>query len=259
MSVAKLESKRMTKVSSKKTSPDSPFQLSVTTVEEQGILESFFKLPQMERRIIRKLLEKCGPQQVGVIRLPVPFGPKEYKERRNFLSPVYKLMRYHRLTFDSIANGALRWTYLPWIESITHVKAGEEEELELRLNSNYEKVWRTLKQRLDEPSVRLKSQYSTRLYQWAKQYAAVRYKRVSIATLRKILGLDEITDNSGKVVQQAPLELWANLKQRALDVALKEINKESDIQLELEFVGRGAFRKVLSLGFRVTPRKRAKR
>src|SRR5271166_2570875 len=27
----------------------------------------------------------------------------------------------------------------PWIESITHVKAGDEEELELRLNSNYEK------------------------------------------------------------------------------------------------------------------------
>jgi hypothetical protein len=50
----------MTKVSSKKTSPDSPSQLSVTTVEEQGILESFFKLPQMERRIIRKLLERCG-------------------------------------------------------------------------------------------------------------------------------------------------------------------------------------------------------
>ena len=138
----------MTKRSSKKTSPDAASQLSVTTVEEQGILESFFKLPQAERRIIRKLLEKSDPQQVGVICLPVPFGPKEYKERRNFLSPVYKLMRYHRLTFDSIANGALRWTYLPWIESITHVKAGEEEELELRLNSNYEKVWRTLKQRL---------------------------------------------------------------------------------------------------------------
>ena len=99
MSVAKLESKRMTKVSSKKTSPDSAFQLSVTTVEEQGILESFFKLPQTERGIIRQLLKKCGPQQVGVIRLPVPFGPKEFKERRNFLLPVYKLIRYHRLTF----------------------------------------------------------------------------------------------------------------------------------------------------------------
>ena len=84
----------MTKGSSKKTSPNSAFRLSVTTVEEQGILESFFKLPQTERGIIRQLLEKCGPQQVGVIRLPVPFGPKEFKERRNFLLPVYKLIRY---------------------------------------------------------------------------------------------------------------------------------------------------------------------
>jgi hypothetical protein len=207
-------------------------EFSVTTVEEQGILESFSKLPQTERGIIRQLLEKFGPQQVGVIRLPVPFGPKKVKGRRNFLLPVYKLIRYHRLVFNSIGDGALRWTYLPWIESITHVTVGEEEELELRLNSNYEKVWRMLKQRLDEPDVRLKSQYSSRLYQWAKQYVAVGYKRVSLATLRKILGLEDIRDNSGRVVQEAPLEVWANVKQRALDPALKEINKHSDIQLE---------------------------
>jgi hypothetical protein len=66
----------------------------VTTVEEQGILESFFKLPQTARKIVRQLLEKCGPQQVGVVRLPVPIGPKKFKERRNFLLPVYKLIRY---------------------------------------------------------------------------------------------------------------------------------------------------------------------
>ena len=125
-------------------------------------------------------------------------------------------------------------------------------------SSNYEKVRRILKQRLNEPSVRLKGQYSIRLYQWAKQYLAVGYKRISITTFRKILGLEDIQDNSGRVVHQAPLELWANLKQRALDVALKEINKESDIKLELEFVGRGAFRKVLSLGFRITARKNAR-
>jgi hypothetical protein len=155
----------MTKVSSKKASPDSVSHLSVTTVAEQGILESFFRLPQTERGIIRQLLEKCGPQHVGVIRLPVPFGPKQFKERRNFLLPVYKLIRYHRLVFHSTAARALRSTYLPWIESITHVKTGEEEELELRLNSKYENVWRMLKRRLEEPGVRLKSQYSSRLYQ----------------------------------------------------------------------------------------------
>ena len=90
--------------------------------------------------------------------------------------------------------------YLPWIESIAHVKAGEQEELELRLNNNYKKVWLRLKQRLNEPGVRLKSQYSSRLYQWAKQYVTVGYKRVSLATLRTILGLEDIKDNSGRVV-----------------------------------------------------------
>lgn len=88
---------------------------------------------------------------------------------------------------------------------------------------------------------------------------AVGYKRVRLATLRKVLGLEDIKDNSGRVIQQAPLEIWANLKQRALDVALKEINKESDIRLELEFTGRGPYRKVQSLGFRITARKHAKR
>jgi len=250
---------QMRRGSRRKTSPDSAFEFSVTTFEEQGILESFSKLPQTERGNIRQLLEKFGPQQVAVIRVPVPFGPKKVKERRNFLLPVYKLIRYHRLAFTSIADGTLRWTYLPWIESITHVKAGDVKELELRLNSNYEKVWLMLKQRLDEPDVRLKSQYSSRLYRWAKQYVAVGYKRVSLATLRKILGLEDIRDNSGRVVQQASLEVWANVKQRALDPALKEINKHSDIQLELEFIGRGTFRKILSLGFRITAGKHAKR
>jgi plasmid replication initiation protein len=72
----------------------------------------------------------------------------------------------------------------------------------------------------------------------------------------RFCGPQDIKDNSGRVLQDAPLELWANLKQRALDVALKEINKHSDIQLELEFVGRGAHRKVQSLGFRISLREK---
>src|SRR5580704_8181843 len=274
----------MTKVSSKETSPDSASQLSVTTIEEQGILESFSRLPQAEREIVRQLLDKFGSQRVAAIRFPVPFGPKSINERRRFLSPIYKLIRYHRLIFDSVADGVLRSTYLPWIASIAHVRAGEKEEIELRLNSNYENVWRVLKKRLDEPAARLESQYSTRLYLWAKQYLVVGHKRVSLSTLRKILGLEDVKDDSGRVVQDAPLEFWSNVKQRALDHALKEINKQSDIQLEIEswrelfccrfwlldwwlllqqrpvrrFVGRGAFRKVLSLGFRITARKNAR-
>ena len=240
----------MPKGSSSKTPPR--LELSLPTVEEQGILESFSKLPQTERDIIRQLLENFGPQQAGVIRLRIPFGAKQVKERRNFLLPIYRLIRYHRLVFDSIAEGALRSTYLPWLECITHVKTGDEEELELKLNSNYGKIWHKLKGHLDEPAVRLKSQYSTRLYQWAKQHLGVGFRRVSLATLRTVLGLEDIRDSSGKVVQEAPLEMWANVKQRALDHAVKEINERSDISLVVEFTGRGNYRKVQSIGFRIT-------
>jgi Initiator Replication protein len=160
---------------------------------------------------VRQLLDEFGSQRVAAIRFPVPFGPKSINERLRFLSPIYKLIRYHRLIFDSVADGVFRSTYLPWIDSITHVEIGEQEEIELRLNSNYENIWRVLKERLDEPAVRLKSHYSTRLYLWAKQYLVVGHKRVSVASLRKILGLEDVKDNSGKVVQDAPLELWQTL------------------------------------------------
>jgi hypothetical protein len=129
-----------------KTQPDSGFRPSVTTIEEQGILESFARLPQAEREIIRQLLDEFGSQRVAAIRFPVPFGPKSINERARFLSPIYKLIRYHRLIFDSVADGVFRSTYLPWIDSITHVRAGEKEEIELRLNSNYDNVWRVLKE-----------------------------------------------------------------------------------------------------------------
>jgi len=43
--------------------------------------------------------------------------------------------------------------------------------------------------------------------------------------------------------REAPLEVWANVKQRALDPTLKEINKHSDIKLQLEFTGRGLIAK----------------
>jgi Initiator Replication protein len=235
-----------------------PSSIVVNSEEEsegQGVLESFSKLPRTERELIRRLLEKFAAERVGVIRFPIPFGHEKSKERRQFLLPIYRLIRYHRLTFDSIVDGAVRSTYAPWVESITTIKTGKNEELELRLNGNYEKIWRILKESLGNTGVRLKSQYSSRLYQWAKQNVKVGFRRVSIANLRKILGLEDIRDESGTVVQEAPLENWANVKQRALDQALHEINERSDIELKVEFTGRGNYRKVNSLGFRITAKK----
>jgi hypothetical protein len=96
-----------------KTQPDSAFRLSVTNTEEQGILESFARLPQAEREIVRQLLDEFKSQRVAAIRFPVPFGLKSISERARFLSPIYKLIRYHQLIFLALRMGYFaRPTYL---------------------------------------------------------------------------------------------------------------------------------------------------
>jgi plasmid replication initiation protein len=239
----------MAKSRMKKALPDSALAGAAITIEERGILESFFKLPDTEQGIIRQLLEKYTPGGAPKILLPIQDMPK-----RSNLKTAYKLIRYHRLTFETATSGAVHSTYLPWIASITHIKMGGTEEIEITLNGSYRWVWSFLKRHLKESTVRLKSQYSIRLYQWARQYLSVGHKRVSLSTLRKILGLEELRDSSDNVVQGAPLQMWASVKQRALDQALKEINSKSDIGLELELIGRGNYRRVQSLGFKIRPK-----
>jgi hypothetical protein len=54
---------------------------------------------------------------------------------------------------------------------------------------------------------------------WAKNYATVETKRISLSHLRKVLGLESVKDAAGNVIREAPLPVWANLRQRALDTA----------------------------------------
>jgi Initiator Replication protein len=249
----------MAKGAIKRPLADSALRRSLLPVEERGILESFFKLPRVEQGIVRELVEKFSPGRPTPVRIPLPSERTETSARRDLLLRIYRLIRYHRLIFETVADGVVRSTYSPWVESITLIKTREGDELEIALNSNYEKIWRMLKQHLADSGVRLKSQYSSRLYRWAKQYLGVGYKRVSLGTLRKILGLEELRDESGKLLQEAPLPVWASVKQRALDQALNEINKGSDINLEVEFTGRGSYRKVQSIGFKISQKDESKR
>jgi hypothetical protein len=45
--------------------------------------------------------------------------------------------------------------------------------------------------------------------------------------LRKVLGLESVKDADRNIIQEAPLPVWANLRQRALDTAIAEITIES--------------------------------
>jgi plasmid replication initiation protein len=69
--------------------------------------------------------------------------------------------------------------------------------------------------------------------------------------LRKLLGLESVKDAEGNIVQEAPLSLWANFRQRSLDVAIQEINNKTDVKIEVESIQRAKHRRVEAVTFAV--------
>jgi hypothetical protein len=69
-------------------------------------------------------------------------------------------------------------------------------------------------------------------------------------------------DADGNVVQEAPLPIWANFRQRALDVAITEINGKTDLHIELmelEALERSKHRRVNALSFAIKTQELPKR
>jgi plasmid replication initiation protein len=97
----------------------------------------------------------------------------------------------------------------------------------------------------------LRSQYSIRLYDWAKKYAPVEKKRISLEELRKVLGLQSVKDAEGKVVQEPPLPVWANFCQRALDIAILQINNKTDLKIKIDSLDRSKHRRVTAVTFSI--------
>jgi plasmid replication initiation protein len=121
----------------------------------------------------------------------------------------------------------------------------------------FERIWLESKKRLPEyvsqkpADLGLRSQYALRLYGWAKKYVSVEKKRISLKQLRKVLGLEAVKDAEGKVIQEPPLPVWAKFRQRALDTAIAEINKKTDLNIEVESLERSKHRRVTSVTFSI--------
>jgi plasmid replication initiation protein len=135
------------------------------------------------------------------------------------------------------------------------VKGTENQEVYVTFSPRFERLWLESKKRLLEyadqkpAKMRLRSQYTLRLGDWAKKYVSVKPKRVSLEELRKVLGLETVKDPDGKIIKGAALPVWPNLRQRALDLAIAEINKKTDLKIAIESLERSKHRKVTSLTF----------
>ena len=87
-------------------------------------------------------------------------------------------------------------------------------------------------------NIGLRSKYALRLYGWAKKHSAVGTKRITLDRVRKLLGLESVKDAAGNIIREASLPVWANFRQRALDTAIAEINKKTDLHVEIELLER---------------------
>jgi plasmid replication initiation protein len=97
----------------------------------------------------------------------------------------------------------------------------------------------------------LRGQYALRLYSWAKQHVEAGAKTISLEEFRRVFGLESIKDPEGNVIQEAPLPIWANFQQRALDVAILEINTKTDLRIRLSSIERSKHRRVVALTFAI--------
>jgi plasmid replication initiation protein len=97
----------------------------------------------------------------------------------------------------------------------------------------------------------LRSQYALRLYGRAKKYVEDGAKTVSLEDLRRVFGLESVKDADGNVIKEAPLPVWANFRQRALDIALLEINTKTDLKIKLASIERSKHRRVVALKFTI--------
>jgi len=100
-------------------------------------------------------------------------------------------------------------SYTRWLES-TEVTEAEDQEVYVTFGPRFERIWLETKKRLSDyvdqnpANLGLRSQYSIRLYGWAKKHVSVETKRISLEQLRKVLGLDSVKDAEGNVIQEAP-------------------------------------------------------
>jgi hypothetical protein len=90
-----------------------------------------------------------------------------------------------------------------------------------------------------------------RLYSWAKKYAEEGSQTIALEELRRVFGLESIKDPKGNVIKEAPLPVWANFRQRALDVAILQVNKKTDLNIKLVAIERSKHRRVVALKFTI--------
>jgi plasmid replication initiation protein len=211
-----------------------------------SIQKSYFMLSRSARAVLDTALQKYRPGRTDLI----PVGGVVQ------LKAALRLMTAYRLVIQEVTGAEVVTSYTRWLECV-QVKEGPEPEVYVAFSPRFEPIWLKSKKRLTEymgkkpANAALRSQYALCLYGWAKKYAGDGAKTISLEDLRRVFGLESIKDSQGNVIKQAPLPIWANFQQRALSVAIREVNAKTDLKIKLASVDHEKQRRVIALNFTI--------
>jgi plasmid replication initiation protein len=165
-------------------------------------------------------------------------------------------MTAYRIVIQDVMGAEVITSYTRWLKSV-EVKEGADPEVYVAFNPRFERIWLESKKHLPDymeqkpANTGLRSKYALRLHSWAKKHVKDGTISISLEDLRSILDLQSVKDANGNVIHEAPMPVWANFRQRALDVAILEINKKTDLGIKLSSIERSKHRRVVALTFAI--------
>jgi hypothetical protein len=124
---------------------------------------------------------------------------RKYRPGRNDLIPVggiaqlkaaLGLMTSYRLMIRDVVGNEILTSYTRWLECV-QVKEGPEPEVYVAFSPRFKRIWLESRKRLPEymeqkpANTGLRSQYSLRLYSWAKKYVEDGTSTISLEELPK--------------------------------------------------------------------------
>ena len=207
-----------------------------------ALINARYKLSKVQTKMILKVISLIKPNDTdfSTYHLPLSFFDfmAENKNHQRISEECSKLMEkvLHIDTDDG-------WLKIHWFSSIEYKK--KDEIIEIKIDEKLKPYLLQLKKNFKyyelQYVMKMNSEYAIRIYELCKQYERLKTREI---ILKKLQDLLQVPNSMMK---------YPHFRQKVLEVAKKEINKYSDIEIDYTPVKRG--RSTYKIIFTITENK----
>ncbi len=211
-------------------------------VQSNQLLEASYLLELNEQRLILYVMSqiKKGDVDFKLCRIKAKdfadFFQIEQSNVYQLLKDASDSLTKKNITFEDPDNKK-NYKYISWVASAEYVDGVLEIELSDKLKPYLLELKDNFTQFSISDIIKFKSLYSIRLYQLFMQYKKIGSRYYSVSELKKVLAVD------------TKYPRYANFKNKVINVAIKEINENSGLNITLAEDKQG--RKVVGLKFKI--------